>query len=447
MSQQGNGENNVVNNDLQQATRYAECSSISDGRMHSFFRRIASSFFFCPLIAESLMNPRRKKSLSSPHVLLFTAGALTCIPALAAEGDVFTPYASYGVYHDGNLLRNPDYLGKESDTWTRAAVGVKFDKDVGRQELTADLSANHSDYDRFNQFDNTGKELQANWKWALGNLFSGNVGTSYSEALTPIEDFRSLEPNIRTQTKNYVDASWRLHPSWQLNAGYSRYDLRYDLESQKPSERNLDIADFGFDYLARSGNKVGIVFRHMEGDYPAAPINSYDQNEVKAKVDWQLTGKTWLQFLGGWSKREYNTNAQRDSSEPSARLTAYWKATGKTAFSVGAWREIGATDDLAANYALNQGVSLGATWDATYKISVDGLIMTEKRDYNGVSVVEGISPLDRNDRYHNAVLGVTYKPTPHWRIRTSIYRAKLDSNIASEAYTTDGILLTTRYEF
>jgi hypothetical protein len=55
--------------------------------------------------------------------------------------------------------------------------------------------------------------------------------------------------------------------------------------------------------------------------------------------------------------------------------------------------------------------------------------------------------LDRNDRYHNAVLGVTYKPTTHWRIRTSIYRAKLDSNIASEAYTTDGILLTTRYEF
>lgn len=393
-----------------------------------------------------MQSPRRKTG-SSAHVLLLALGALTSVSAMAAEGDVFTPYASYGIYHDDNLLRNPDYLGKESDRWTRAAVGVKIDKDIGRQELTADLSANHSDYDRFTQFDNTGKELEANWKWTLGNLFSGNVGTSYSEALTPFEDFRSLEPNIRTQTKNYVDASWRLHPSWQLNAGYSRYDLRYDLASQEPSERNLDIADIGVDYLARSGNKVGLVFRHMEGEYPAAPINTYSQNEIKAKVDWQITGKTYLQFLGGWARREYDTNSQRDSSEPSARLIAYWKATGKTSFSVGAWREIGATDDLAANYALNQGVSLASTWDATEKISVDGLLLTEKRDYNGVSVLEGIAPLDRNDRYHNAVLGVTYKPTRHWRIRASIYRAKLDSNIAAETYTSNGILLNTRYEF
>ncbi len=409
------------------------------------------------LIRSLIMNPCRKNSPcarralpSLPpllHRLLFAAGALSCVPALALEGDTFTPYVSYGINYDANLLRQPDSQGKESDRWTRAAVGVKMDKEIGRQELTADLSANHSDYDRFNQFDNTGKELLANWKWVLGNQFSGNVGTSYSEALTPFEDYRSLEPNIRTQTKNYADASWRLHPSWQLNAGYSRYDLRYDLESQQPSERNLDIFETGIDYLARSGNKVGVVLRHIDGEYPFSPINTYGQNEVKAKVDWQVTGKTFIQFLGGWSKREYDVNPQRDSSLPSARVTAYWKATNKTAVSLGAWREIGATDDLAANYARNQGVSLASTWDATNKISVDGLIMTEKRDYNGVSVIAGLAPLDRADRYHNAVFGVTYKPTRHWRIRASVFTSKLDSNIASESYSTDGILLNTRYEF
>ncbi|HEY6774526.1 MAG TPA: hypothetical protein VI140_11175, partial [Oxalicibacterium sp.] len=127
----------------------------------------------------------RRKATSSPQILLLAAGALACTPTFAAEGDVFTPYASYGIYYDANLLRNPDYLGRDSDRWQRAAVGIKMDKDIGRQELTADLSANHSDYDRFTQFDNTGKELQANWKWAYGNYFSGNLGTSYSEALTP----------------------------------------------------------------------------------------------------------------------------------------------------------------------------------------------------------------------------------------------------------------------
>lgn len=59
------------------------------------------------------MHPRGKKPRSSPQVLLLAAGIVGCIPALAAEGDVFTPYASYGIYYDGNLLRNPDYLGRD----------------------------------------------------------------------------------------------------------------------------------------------------------------------------------------------------------------------------------------------------------------------------------------------------------------------------------------------
>lgn len=398
------------------------------------------------------MNQPRKNSGPGPYAhfaampFVMIAGALICAPASAIDGDTFTPYVTYGVYYDANLLRLPEAQA-QSDRWTRAEVGIRMDKEIGRQKLTADLSANKSNYDNFNQYDNDGKDLLANWKWVLGNQFSGNVGTSYSDGLTPFDDYKGLERSMRTQQKNYVDGTWRFHPSWQLNAAYNRFDLRYDTQAQNPSERKLDMTDVGIDYLAKSGNKIGLVARHIEGDYPYADINSYQQNELKAKVDWQLTGKTYLQFLGGWAKREYASNPQRDSSVPSARLTAYWKATGKTAFSLGVWRELGATDDLAANYARNQGISLGSTWDATSKISVDGLIMTEKRDYNGVAVIAGIAPSNRDDRYNNAVLGLTYKPTLHWRVRASVYRTTLDSNVASATYKTNGAMITTRYEF
>ncbi len=400
------------------------------------------------------MNKRRDVSGYGDYVLvsaLAFVGVMTCLPALAIEGDTFTPYASYGIYYDANLLRQSDAVRQSgaqlSDRWTRAGVGIRMDKEIGRQKLTADVSAYRADYDHFNQYSNTGKDGVANWKWALGNQFSGNVGVNYAQALTPFEDYRSLERSMQTQTKTYVDGSWRFHPSWQLNTAYSHYDLDYDLASQQPSERTLDITDVGVDYLARSGNKVGMVLRHIEGDYKYADINSYSQNEVKAKVDWQITGKTLIQFLGGYAKREYAVNPQRDSGVPSARLTAYWKATNKTAVSLGAWRELGATDNLAANYARNQGVSLASTWDATSKISVDGLVMTEKRSYNGVSVIAGLDPLNRSDDYRNALLGVTYKPTSHWRIRAAVFRTTLDSNIPSASYSTDGAHISTRYEF
>jgi predicted chitinase len=116
--------------------------------------------------------------------------------------------------------------------------------------------------------------------------------------------------------------------------GYSRFDLRYDrrIAGSFRTQSGYRRCRFRLSGAQRQQDRHRVA-RHMEGEYPAAPINAYEQNEVKAKVDWQLTGKTWLQFLGGWAKREYDNNPQRDSSEPSARLTAYWKATGKTAFS------------------------------------------------------------------------------------------------------------------
>lgn len=396
-------------------------------------------------------RPERGYRETGIATMLLMVGAITCAPAQAIDGDTFTPYASYGLYYDANLLRQSEAVRQSgaqlSDRWTRAAVGIRMDKQIGRQELTADASVYRADYDHFNQFNNTGKDLKANWKWALGNQFSGNAGVNYAEGLTSFDDYRSLQRSIQTQTKTYVDGSWRLHPSWQLNAGYSHYDLGYDLATQQPSERTLDMTDVGIDYLARSGNKVGVVLRHIEGDYQYADINSYTQNEVKAKVDWQITGKTLIQFLGGYAKREYATNPQRDSNVPSARLTAYWKATNKTAVSLAAWRELGATDNLAANYARNQGVSLASTWDATSKISVDALLMAEKRSYNGVSVIQGLDPLNRSDDYRNALLGVTYKPTLHWRIRAALFRTNLDSNMPSASYRTDGAHISTRYEF
>lgn len=401
----------------------------------------------------AVLARRREVSLRSALLLVATMACLP-LPVLAADpitGDTFTPYASYGIYYDSNLLRQSEIARQSgaqlSDRWTRAAVGIRMDKDIGRQKLTADASVYRADYDNFNQFNNTGKDLTANWKWALGNRFSGNAGVNYMEGLTSFDDYRSMQRSIQTQTKTYVDGSWRFHPSWALNAAYSHYDLGYDLEVQKPSERTLDITDVGVDYLARSGNKVGMVLRHIEGDYTYADINSYTQNEVKAKIDWQVTGKTMLQFLGGYAKREYAINPQRDSNVPSARLTAYWKATNKTAVSLAAWRELGATDNLAANYARNQGVSLASTWDATSKISVDGLVMAEKRSYNGVSVIQGLDPLNRSDDYRNALLGVTYKPTSYWRIRAAVFRTTLDSNIPSASYSTDGAHISTRYEF
>lgn len=387
--------------------------------MHADYRRIA--FVCCSLLATSTI-------------------------AYAGDGDVFTPYVGYGVFQNDNLLRAPDGGNRVSDTWQRTTFGVRVDKTISRQRLTADVSINDTKYDQFDQFDNDGRKIGANWNWVVGNHFSGNVGTRFSEELTPFED--TFASSVRTQRHTFIDGGWRFHPSWRVKAAYSRDALDY--ENIPSAELQLDTSEIGIDYLARSQNRAGLLLRHSVGDYPNAPVGiagNYTQDEIKANVLWQLTGKTGLEFLGGWAQRHYDNSAARDFSGPDARLTVNWAATGKTSFQLATWRELGSSSDLSANYSRNTGVSLGANWQATSKLGVDAAFSSEERDYNGITFLPGVPPSDRSDRYRKDAIGVSYFPLRQWRIRVSVYRQQLDSNVTQKTYSANGIQLTTRYEF
>lgn len=371
---------------------------------------------------------------------------LTTLPAQADEGDVFTPYVGYGMFHDDNLLRAPNGGNRVSDSWRRTTFGVRVDKSISRQQLTADLSINDTRYDRFDQYDHDGRKLGANWKWALGNHFSGNVGSRLIEDLTPFED--TFTRSVRTQRRTYIDGGWRFHPSWRVRAAYSRDGLDYE---EIPSAKlQLNTSEVGIDYLARSHNRAGLLFRHSVGEYPNSNIgtaSNYTQDEIKANILWQLTGKTGLEFLGGWAQRRYNDASARDFTGPDARLTVNWEATGKTSFKLATWRELGSSSDLSANYSRNTGTSVAATWQATAKIGVDASASVEDRDYNGIAFLPDIPPSERSDRYRKDTIGITYFPLRQWRVNASVYRQQLDSNLTDKKYSTNGIQLTTRYEF
>jgi exopolysaccharide biosynthesis operon protein EpsL len=396
------------------------------------------------------------------HLLSIMAGAAFCSPASALNGDVITPYADYALSYEDNLLRLHDSatakatLGTDnmSDTVRRATAGLRFDKELGRQHLSANIGVNRTNYDRYRQLENTGKDLFANWNWQLGNNFSGNLGVSYLEGLTPYEDFRALEPNIRRQQRNNVDAAWRLHPNWRVVGAYSRYVLTYDLDAQRANNRTLDTTEFGVDYLARTNSTIGLQARHTRGGYPNSETlgslfadNSYDQNEFKAKVDWRVTGKSRIQFVGGWVQRKHDAFPTRDFNGVNARLIGDSAVTGKVGVALNAWREIGAVDDLAANYALTHGLSLTSNWNVSPKVHVDGAIRIEERDYNGVTALAGLAPSDRSDRYRKLTLGVTYQPSRHVQVAASVFHDILNSNITQLGYRANGVQVNARYEF
>ena len=380
---------------------------------------------------------------------------------LVPTPDAITPYAGAGVDYDSNVLRLRDSaaaaamgLGGMSDVIRHAQFGLMLDERISQQHITANLNVNKVNYDRFAALDHLDKNAAVNWNWHAGEHVEGNVGLSYAQGLTPFIDFHDLSPNIRTETSAFVDGAWLIHPSWRLRAGLTHTKLWYDLVSQQPSNNTQTQSELGVDFLARSGSTIGLQARHTSADFPTPEVdsgvqvfNGYNQNELKAKIDWLLTGKTRLHFLGGWVSRKQDQFASRDFSGMNARVSADWSPTGQVDLTVSTWREIGSIYDLSPIYSLNRGASVAALWRYSEKIHLTAQTNYVKRDFSQSSAggtLGGSS--SQNDVLRNTGLTVAYTPTDRWEFRLSGVRSTQTGTVLG-GYTSNGMFLNTRYAF
>jgi hypothetical protein len=153
-----------------------------------------------------------------------------------------------------------------------------------------------------------------------------------------------------------------------------------------------------------------------------------------------------LQFLGGLVERKHDAFAGRDYRGLNARLNANWQASAKLGVALAGWREIGALDDVTASYTLNQGQSIGATWDLSDRVRLDGQLKHETSDYSGTAAIASALN-ERKDSVRRATFGLAYKPTAHLRLSAQAYRDERRSTLAANSYPTSGVSLNSRYEF
>lgn len=403
-------------------------------------------------------SARRASRPSGMVAWALVTGSLAslALPAHAALSDTITPFASVSYTHDDNLLRLEDGQeldGGRSDNMRALQAGFSFERPLGRQVFVGSVKASRVSFDHFSQLDYTGKDAQATWNWALGNHLSGHLGTTYSQTIAPFSDFHTNQRNLKTQKRVLGDIYWRLHPSWQLHAGYNKDTFDYDLPSQRFNNRTEQATDAGFDYLAGTGSTIGLVARRLKGHYPDAvqgPFgqeSGYTQDELKLKVLWRISDVTQLQFLGGRAKREHELSDQRDSSGTNARVTAQWAPRARLRFSAAAWREFTAVESSVLNYALGKGASATAAWDLSAKIRLDAQVRSEKRDFNGE--IASTLPITYDDKTRSASIGATYLPTQSSQLSlTYAHDARDPSNrLFSSGYRANSVSFNASIQF
>ena len=336
--------------------------------------------------------------------------------------------AGAGAFHDDNLFRIPDgrpaFDNQRSD-WARYLIGgLLFDKAYGRQKLTLQGKVSSVKFDHFKQVDYHGKDFLGLLDWQLGNHLEGSLGASYAETLAPYTDIRTRERNLREHRRSHADGAWRMHPQWRLRLGAARDKYSYQVPIQQVNERSETALEAGIDFTPRSESTAGLVARRVKGRYPNPRTvagmlvnDDFTQDELKAKVHWNVTGISSVNLLAGYARRRHELLGQRDAKGFNGRVTASLNPRQKLRLNAAAWREFAAIESDLVSYSLNRGASAGATWDAAAKLRVEAAISSERRRYQGgfLGALQG----EARDRLRNASLGATWTARPALQVTAS----------------------------
>ena len=387
---------------------------------------------------------------------------LICTSAYpAAFGKLIRPYISYGMTVDDNILRIRDQMDAEAllgtddlfDISHRLLGGAMINQQISRQKFEFNGNWSHNRYERFSQINNNAFDLAGNWNWFVGNRFEGNLGGSFNKGQAPFL-FQPGVRNIRTQHSEYFNFTWRYHPSWQLHGDFTHFDFKTDNPRLRFQNRREDRFEIGWGYVASSGSIFGVQYRHIRGEF-TSPIqtveglfteNNYDQNEVKGRIDWKLTGKSQLRFLGGWVQRKNATFSASDFNGFNVRLSYLWKPTGKLDITLSGWRETIAIQSLTANFSLNTGGSSTAIWQISNKTRLKGNFSVNNQNFDRFSGFTSPVPgLGNNNRIIKASVELAYTPLYGTEISATAYHNNLSSNSPLGDFDAHGVALSLRY--
>jgi exopolysaccharide biosynthesis operon protein EpsL len=380
------------------------------------------------------------------------------VPAGAGPNDALHVYAGVAYGYDDNLLRvadnQPAFDNTRGDSWWTREGGLIFDKTYSRQRILLVAKLSRTNFDHFQQLNYNGKNLQANWNWQLGNHLEGRLGWSFEQVLAPYTDFRGDARNLRKTRSQYAEGTWRFHSAWRARAGFRRDNYSYEAISNLLNNRTEDASELELDYLARSDSTVGLVARHVTGSYPySRPIfptvlnNDFTQDELKVRVHWLASGSTTVDALVGYTRRDQPSFGSGTTSGLAGRINATYRPRGKVTWKAAVWRDFAPLESTLVSYTLNDGASVGAGWDATAKIRVDGDAIYERRNYKARQSFAGSD--DLRDQIHTISMRVSWLPRPTVQVQAGFAHQQLSGSpiLGTGSFTSNSVTLNANAQY
>lgn len=388
--------------------------------------------------------------------------ALAAGPASADEYDVFTPYVRGHYGYDSNLFRLQDkqaaqsVLGRSSlsESWYTLAAGLDANVRFSRQAVKAHAELNQTRFDTYGALDYDGRDLLLKWDWLAGNRLSGNVGVAENLTQASYANVRQPVSNLVRTRRGFFQGAAKVGSPWQLLFGFDRTQTRNDAFELQAQDATTDRANAGVEFETAKGSTLGFMSRFTDGRYPnrqtigATSVNNdYRQWDNGFVMGWAPSGKTKMTGALNYTQRAYDEVPQRDFSGVTGLLALDWMVTAATTLKASLHRDIGAIDNTTASYALNNGVALGADWQATSKLALNTRVRYDLIDYAGDPGVTLAGQPAREDRLTTLQAGLEYAVLRNTQLGFSLQRGIRQSSEALSRYDYDRALFTVRSQF
>jgi exopolysaccharide biosynthesis operon protein EpsL len=379
--------------------------------------------------------------------------------------DVIQIQATGSLVHDNNLFRLPDGVDSRlfgidpddtSDTTRILGVGLRLDKTISRQRFVGNVNLNDVTYNKNKNLDHTAGDGRLAWLWQVGNYWSGEASYRKRRSLGGFGDFRqSVKDLIDTETYT-LSAGYQFHPRWRISGTYYDLDSEHGASTRRALNYDARSGTILLTYKTPAENSIGLQARSTDRNYPNRTVvgaggariadTGHTESRVELTSHWRYSGALTFDGSLGHVKVDNDTFSQRDFSGVTWKAAAIWEPTGKLRFNLNGTKDVRVYEDVAASYLVVNAIGLSPIYAVTSKITLQGDLNYEKRDYRGdPGFVLGVR--EREDKLRIARLTLGYTPIRNIDLSLSYEYGDRRSNTAFNDFDYQSWFATIRVGF
>lgn len=341
--------------------------------------------------------------------------------------------------HDSNFQRAIDSKAM-SDQVNTQALDVIVALPYGQQRLELEANLANNKHQTFTQFDYTGHNYNAVWRWSLTPALLGSLSSKRTETLNSAAD--SLDPGLRNTNVTRIDnlnAGYLLGGPWQLFADYSKGTSTNERALLGVTDVNYQSYTAGVSYAPSAGNSLNYALRNDKG---ASTTSDYSYLGHAFVATYAPTTSTTLKGRLAYIEQRFSTDSKFNFSGVTGGVEANWRATPKTNISASWLRDITSFQTLESTHARTDTFSLAPKWQMLSTVSIGWTYKRSQRD--GLGSPNGTAST-RQDRTEESIWDINWQPRKYFILRAAFSNANRTSNAVDQDFTAQAVTLGAQF--